>query len=42
LLLFIWKIFGVTFWSAKIVSVLLLFFSAVGIYFIAQKITKNN
>ncbi|OIO07618.1 hypothetical protein AUJ35_01690 [Candidatus Falkowbacteria bacterium CG1_02_41_21] len=42
LIFFIWKIFGISFWSAKIASILLLFLSAIGIYSIAQKISKNK
>ncbi len=42
LILFIWKIFSVSFLSAKIISILLLFLSAIGVYFIAQKIYRNK
>jgi Dolichyl-phosphate-mannose-protein mannosyltransferase len=39
---FIWKIFGVSFLSAKIVSIIFLVFGIVGLCKIGQLITKNN
>lgn len=38
LVLWVWKIFGASYWIAKLLSILIIFFSAVGIYKISNKL----
>jgi hypothetical protein len=42
IVLWVWKIFGVSYWIAKLLSILIIFFSAVGIYKISNKLIINK
>ena len=41
LIFFVWKIFGISYFAAKLISVMLLFLAAIGIYQISQQIKKG-